>query len=515
MPKTLRKLLENLNIEIHSLSSCASEKEMLDLEITDVVSDTRRLCCGCMYICCRITNYNGFSTIADAIRAGAAVILSEPELYYNALAVSGMSEKAFLGSNPPDILFTQDTRYAMAFIYAAMQNNPARSLITVGVTGTKGKTSVCNMLWYILEEAGYKTGLISTGRYILDGKYIESASTTPEADILQSVLRKMVQADTDAVVLEISSQALMTHRSQGFTFDIGAFINIGYDHISPDEHKNFDHYLYCKSLLMRQCRTGIVNADDPYTVQILEGHTCAVQSFGIIKKAELMASGISYEFMDGMPGVAFDTEGIARMNIRLPQPGYYSVSNALAAIRIALSLKVPEDAIVKGLSKVRILGRTEVILPDVSGNCAFPVVIVDYAHNGMSLRALLKTMKQYYKSRIICVFGVSRMLSRGRELGAAAGELADYSVITTDNSYAEDPQTLLNSAIPAMEEVKGAYTVIPDRVKAIQHAISISKPEDLVVIAGRGRDKNLIMNDGVHIYPDDVGIVRRILGKFE
>ena len=185
------------------------------------------------------------------------------------------------------VILVKDTRYAMAFISAAYFGYPAEQLKTIGITGTKGKTTTTYMVKSILENAGYKVGLIGTIEAIIGEEVIPAANTTPESYVVQEYFRKMVDAGCDCVVMEVSSQGLMLHRTQGFVFDYGIFTNIEPDHIGPNEHRDFEHYLSCKSMLLKQCRVGIVNRDDEHFQSIIQDHTCALETYGFSPEADL------------------------------------------------------------------------------------------------------------------------------------------------------------------------------------------------------------------------------------
>lgn len=220
-----------------------------DREITEVVYDNRKLTEGCLFVCIVGANFDGHSAIGDAVKAKAAAVVVSREV--------DIPEESDI-----TVIRVEDTRYAMAFIAANVNGNPALKLKTIGVTGTKGKTTVTYMIKSILEQAGHKVGLVGTIETIIGDKHYPSKNTTPDSYLLQEYFKEMVDAGIDTVVMEVSSQGLMLHRTQGFVFDFGIFTNIEPDHIGPNEHKDFEDYIHCKSLLFKQCKVGIVNGDD-------------------------------------------------------------------------------------------------------------------------------------------------------------------------------------------------------------------------------------------------------------
>ncbi len=242
-------------------------KGSTDVEISEVVNDSRKITKDCLFICIKGANFDGHTAAAEAVRQGAA-----------ALVVSHAVELP--GDREVTVIQVEDTRYAMAFISANYFGNPADSMKIIGVTGTKGKTTTAYFVKYILERAGYKVGLVGTIEIITGNRVIPASNTTPESFVLQKYFREMKDAGCDAVVMEASSQGFMMHRTQGFVFDYGIFTNIEPDHIGPNEHASFEEYLACKAMLFRQCRVGIVNCDDKHWKQVTEGHTCTLETYG-------------------------------------------------------------------------------------------------------------------------------------------------------------------------------------------------------------------------------------------
>ena len=247
-------------------------------EVTTVVYDSRKVEENSLFICIRGAVVDGHKFVPDVIEKGAKTLIVEEEV-----------------EAPSDVTVIKvaDTRYAMAFISAAYFGHPAKELKTIGITGTKGKTTTTYMVKSILENAGYKVGLIGTIEAIIGDKHIPAHNTTPESYLVQEYFRKMADAGCDCVVMEVSSQGLMLHRTQGFVFDYGIFTNIEPDHIGPNEHKDFDDYLRCKSMLLRQCKVGIVNRDDEHFERIIEGHTCTLETYGFSPEADLRAEDMS------------------------------------------------------------------------------------------------------------------------------------------------------------------------------------------------------------------------------
>lgn len=297
----------------------------------------------------------------------------------------------------------------------------------------------------------------------------------------------MVEAGLDAVVMEVSSQALMLHRSQGFVFDYGIFTNLEPDHIGPNEHKNFEDYLHCKSLLFKQCVVGIGNGDDSHFAEVMEGHTCSLESFGMTEGCTLKAENLQLVKKPGELGVKFQVtiEGEEGFEVEVPTPGRFSVYNALTAIAICRHFNVQTENIKKALLGARVKGRIEMV--KVSDEFT---LLIDYAHNAMALESLLTTLKEYEPGRLVCLFGCggNRAKARRYEMGEVSGRLADLTIITSDNPRFEEPQDILDDIKTGLAKTEGKYVEIIDRKEAIRYAIEEAQVGDVIVLAGKGHE---------------------------
>ena len=355
----------------------------------------------------------------------------------------------------------------------------------IGITGTKGKTTTTYMVKSILENAGYKVGLIGTIEAIIGNKIIPASNTTPESYVVQEYFHEMVEAGCDCVVMEVSSQGLMLHRTQGFVFDFGIFTNIEPDHIGPNEHKDFDHYLSCKAMLLKQCRVGIVNRDDEHFDRIVEGHTCTLETYGFSKEADLRAEDARLIGGKGYLGISYQLKGLMDFPVEIDIPGKFSIYNSLTAIAICRHFKVSQENILKALKVAKVKGRIEMV--KVSDEFT---LMIDYAHNAMALESLLTTLREYHPHRLVCLFGCGGNRSRLRryEMGEVSGRLADLTIITSDNPRDEEPQAIIDDIKVGMAKTEGKYVEIPDRKEAIAYAIHHGEPGDIVVLAGKGHE---------------------------
>lgn len=444
----------------------------LEVDVTEVVNDSRKVSKGCLFLCIEGANFDGHMAAEEVVKAGASVLV--------------VSKEVKLPTEPQvTVIKVEDTRYAMAFISAAYFGNPADSMKIIGVTGTKGKTTTTYLVKYILENAGHKVGLVGTIETIIGDKVIPSCNTTPESFTLQKYFKEMKDAGCDTVVMEASSQGFMMHRTQGFVFDYGIFTNIEPDHIGPNEHASFEEYMACKGMLFKQCKVGIVNCDDAHWKQVTAGHTCELETYGFSEEADLRASDLELVTGAGFLGIDFKVSGLMQMDIMTDTPGKFSAYNALTAIAICRHFGVSEDNIKKALAGAKVKGRIEMV--KVSDQFT---LMIDYAHNAMALESLLTTLKEYHPNRLVCLFGCggNRSKLRRYEMGEVSGKLADLTIITSDNPRFEEPQDIIDDIKVGIGKTKGKYVEICDRKEAIKYAITHGEKGDIIVLAGKGHE---------------------------
>jgi UDP-N-acetylmuramoyl-L-alanyl-D-glutamate--2,6-diaminopimelate ligase len=442
----------------------------LEQEITGLVYDSRQAQEGSVFVCIRGAVRDGHDFAGEVVRQGCRVLLTEKEI-----------------ETEPDVtvIAVKDTRLALAQASAAFFGHPARELTTIGITGTKGKTTATYMVKSILEHSGYKTGLIGTIETVIGEEKIPSANTTPESYVVQETFRKMVDAGCQCVVMEVSSQGLMLHRVGGFVFDYGIFTNLEPDHIGPNEHKDLEDYIHCKSLLFQQCRQGIFNADDSHLQEILKGHTCQVETYGFSTEADLCASQVHLVEKGGSLGVAYHMSGKLDMDVEIDIPGKFSVYNSMTAIAICRHFGVKQETILSSLSRIKVKGRVE-LLP-VSSKFT---LMIDYAHNAMSLESLLSTLREYHPKRLVCLFGCGGNRSKDRrfQMGEVSSRLADFTIVTSDNPREEDPLAIMEDIVTGVKKAPGEYITIVSREEAIRYAIENAREGDVIVLAGKGHE---------------------------
>ncbi len=437
-----------------------------DIDISGVKYDSRKVEAGDLFVCLSGIRSDGHDYIEDVHNKGAVAVIIEKE------------------SDIPDGLTAirvDDTRNALSYISAAYFDYPARKLKMIGITGTKGKTTTSYMVYDILQRSGIKTGLIGTIETIIGEKKIASDNTTPESYLIQKYLREMLDIGCKAAVMEVSSQGYLQRRVAGINFDYGVFTNLEADHIGAGEHSSMEEYIHCKGMLFKNSKVGIINIDDTHYPLVIKDHTCSIETYGMSETAELRAFNINLHNESGSLGVSYDIN--LGYSVKVNIPGAFTIYNSLTAIAVCRHFDIPTEVIQKSLTEVKVKGRVE----PVSISDRFTLMI-DYAHNAMSLESLLSTLRGYNPKRLVCLFGCGGNRSRDRrfEMGEISSRLADYTIATSDNPRYEKPEDILNDIIEGIKRGPGKYTAICDRKEAIRHAIVDAEDGDLIVLAGKG-----------------------------
>lgn len=484
----LTKLLESLEYKVVRGSD--------QIEVTELINDSRKVSEGSVFVCISGAVSDGHSYVAEVAEKGAAAVVVEKDVE----APEGLT-----------VIRVEDTRYALALMSASYFDYPAEKLKVIGITGTKGKTTTTYMVKSILEEVGHKVGLIGTIEALIGDRAIPASNTTPESYTIQNYFAQMVEAGCDSVVMEVSSQGLMLHRTAGIPFEIGIFTNLGEDHIGPNEHKDFEDYKRCKGLLFKQCRIGIGNVDDQWFADVFRGATCRVETFGFSEKADLRAVDVEHISRPGYLGVKYHVTGLMDFDVEIDIPGEFSVYNSLTAIAVCRHFDVPVEKIQKALKVAKVKGRIEMV--KVSDEFT---LMIDYAHNAMSLESLLRTLRDYEPGRIVTVFGCGGNRSRTRryEMGEVSGKLSDFTIITSDNPRFEEPQAIIDDIITGIKKTDGKYIDICDRKEAIRYAIRHGQPGDVIILAGKGHETYQEIR-GVKYDMDDRVLIREVLEEMK
>ena len=472
---------------------CEFLKGSGDVEITDLVYDSRKVKEGSVFVCLKGYNVDAHKFAKNAVASGAAaIILSDP-----------------LELDCPAVVKVQDTRSALAEISANYYGHPAQELISIAVTGTKGKTTTAAMIRSILESAGIKTGTIGTLGIIIGDNVYKTDNTTPESLIIQYYLRKMVDEGCKAFVVEASSLGLKWHRTDAIEFDYGIFTNFSNDHIGDSEHATMEEYLACKKILFKKCKLGLINKDSQVYNDIIADATCDIETFGFDPTCDVYASNGELTRRPGFLGVTFDINGYENYTVNAGVPGKFNIYNALAAISVCRHCGANKEAICKGLETVKVKGRVEPV--QVSDRFT---LLIDYAHNALSMENVLTTLRLYNPHRIVTMFGAggNRPKIRRYEMGETSGKLSDLSVITEDNSRFEEVTDIINDIKVGIDKTNGKYVVVPNRKDAIRYCIENAEDGDIIVLAGKGHEDYQEIK-GVKYHMDERELISEILAE--
>lgn len=482
----LEKILNNIDYKLI--------KGSLDTEVSGLYYDSRKVTNGSAFICLSGTQVDGHDYIKSAIEKGATTIIIEKDVEV-----------------PEDVTVVKlpNTRKNLSLLAINYFDNPASKLTMIGITGTKGKTTTSWMIKNILEEDGHKTGVIGTMGVFIGNTHYDTVNTTPESYDIQKYLKEMVDDKVEYAIMEVSSQALKVGRVEGLSFDYGVFTNLTKDHIGEGEHENMEDYIYSKSLLFQKCKHGILNIDDIHYEDMIKNSTCDIHTFGKNKEANLLIDNIKLLRKEHFIGLELNTKGIIEDTFLVNTPGEFSAYNASSAILTTYLIGCKVENIKKALSKVAVKGRVEIV--PVSSKYS---VIIDYAHNGVSMQSILETMRAYNPKRIVSLFGCggNRSKERRYDMGEISGRLADFTIVTEDNSRYEDINDIMNDIEIGLKKTSGKYIKIPSRNDAIKYAIDNAKEGDIILLLGKGHETYREIN-GVREHLDEREIIKDILNN--
>ncbi|MDQ2623072.1 MAG: UDP-N-acetylmuramoyl-L-alanyl-D-glutamate--2,6-diaminopimelate ligase [Actinomycetota bacterium] len=452
-------------------------------EIDSLAFDNRKVTPGALFFCVRGADSDGHDYAPAAVDAGARALVCERSM----------------GLGVPEVIVS-DSRAAMATVAAAFHEHPTRDLKVAGITGTNGKTTTAFLLHDILEYAGVHSGLMGTVKQLVGGEEETVERTTPEAIDLQAAFRRMEDAGDEAVVMEVSSHAMVMHRCDAIDFDVAVFTNLTQDHL--DFHEDMEDYFAAKRLLFEAGPgSSVVNVDDPYGQRLaVEFETITFSAEG--NAADYTASEVQFD----ASGADFLVESEhGDLIVRTGLPGRFNVANALAALAAAIELGVdPEDAVAALAGAGRVPGRFEPI--DEGQDFA---VLVDYAHTPDSVQNALRAARDLGDGRLIAVVGAGGDRDRAKRplMGQSASEIADVAIITSDNPRSEDPAQIVDDVLAGIED-RASVEVELDRSAAIKLAVDLASAGDTIVIAGKGHEQGQEFEGGRKIPFDDRDVAR-------
>jgi len=467
MTRTLFELASALGIE--------GRPEWRAVPIVGITEDSRRVRPGYLFVALRGLAEDGRRYVPEALARGAVAVAVEGEI-----------------ESPAPVLPLADGRTDLARLASALFGDPTRDLFTVGVTGTKGKTTVCHLVAHLVgEDAACVMSTVTNEERGL------RAVTTPSSPLIQKAARDALDAGKTTFVLEVSSAALALHRTEGVDFDAAVFTNLSHDHL--DLHRSMEEYLAAKLLLFSSLAreaSAVVNADDPVAERVLAATRAGKLTFGIRRPADLTA-----RVLEARPRETTFTLGFRghKARVRLTLPGEHNVYNALAAAGAVAPTGLTVDEIALRLSTARsVVGRYQFLQ---ARNGA--TVVIDFAHSPDSLERMLRSVRPFH-ARVICVFGCGGDSDRQKRptMGRISGENADVTLLTTDNPKSEDPSAIIDEIEAGLRTTGGRYERIPDRRAAIRRALELASPEDVVLLAGKGHETYQIVGKEFLPYSD-------------
>lgn len=472
---------------------CGSIKD--DAEIKDIVYDSRKAESGVIFVCLSGLKADGHKYAESAYDKGARVFVVEKDI-----------------SLPDDAqqIKVENSRNALREMSAELFCHADKELKIIGITGTKGKTTVAHLVQKILNASGIPAGIIGTVGAEFNGIKMPTANTTPESYELQKIFRTMADKGCKAVALEVSSLGVKHGRVDGIQFAAGVFTNLSPDHIGPLEHDTFEEYAYWKSVMFEHCDNAVMNYDDEAYSIMKENCKCNIISYGLDSDYDISASDVKPIRNRKTTGISFNCCALGKeMEISAPIPGTFNVYNILAALGASVAVGADVSQAAAALENIKIRGRAETVDIDADYD-----VIIDYAHNGLSLKSILETLYVYKTGRIICVFGSvgGRTQERRREMGLVAGSMCEVNVLTSDNPDFEEPMSVINDIAEAVKEVGGNYVAEPDRKKAIEYALSIAEKGDIILLAGKGHEEYQLIN-GVKEPFSELECIKEYMGR--
>lgn len=445
-----------------------------DVDIKDIAYDSRKAREGIVFVCLEGAFADGHKYARSAYDKGSRAFVCSKDI--------DLPDDAI-------IIRTENTRSALAKMSCNFFRNPSRDIKVIGITGTKGKTTVAHIVKFALENAGVMCGIIGTVGAFYGDTVLPTVNTTPESYELQKMLRLMADGGCKAAAIEVSSLGLKAHRVEGTEFAYGVFTNLYPDHIGTNEHETFEEYAFWKTQLFPMCRKAVINIDDPFSEKVIDACSCDVITYGSDSRADFCLTSMRKEKLGSRLAMGFEAVCKGKKeSFRVALPGDVNAYNSLVAIAIAEDMKLCSESFRKGLESVFVKGRGEIVETGEDFT-----VIIDYAHNGVSLKSIIETAESYEHNRIISLFGSvgGRTECRREELGTVSGEMSDLSVITSDDPDSEDPRKICEEIA---SYCKGEYVIIPDRAEAIHYAMKEARSGDIIILAGKGHENYMKIN---------------------
>lgn len=480
----LKQILNSLNYTIRG--------NIQDINISSLCFDDRQTRQGSLFFCLSGQEKDGHNYAQNAVKNGASALVVEH----------------YVDANVPQILVS-DTRASLALMSANFYNNPADKLKIIGVSGTNGKTTTTYIISNILKTAGYRVGVIGTIGIVINNKKLPTTMTTPDPTIFHQILAQMVKSKVDYVVMEVSAHALALNKMAGIKFEVGILTNITQDHL--DYFKTFSHYANTKLSFIspKYCKSAVVNLDDHLVCTLFEKYentNFLCRGFGLNNKQDATCNN----FCINADGIKFSMQTNGHnLNCNTKLRGKFNLYNIMGAIVACNNLGIADCDICKGIQTIQpIVGRFDVI-PLFNGAS----IVVDYAHTPDGLQKILTSAREICKGRLISVFGCggNRDKTKRPIMGQISAQLADYTIITSDNPRYEKPLDIVFDIKKGIDDKRNIKCIL-DRQQAIEYAVSISSEDDVIVVSGKGAEDYLEIN-GQKIKYSDYDVINQINNK--
>lgn len=477
----LRELLKDVSYELIQGD--------LEIEVSDIAYDSRKANRDTAFVALKGFRVDGHDYVDKAIELGCRAII--------------VSEMINVESNITVVKLI-DTRIDLSKISRTLFGYPDEEMKLIAITGTKGKTTTSSMIKKILDDSGKTCGLIGTMGVFYKDKFYHTVNTSPESYDVFKYMREMLDNGVRYLVMEVSSQSLKLKRWSNVIFDYAVFTNLSLDHVGEDEHDSFDDYMYCKSLLFKQCRLGIFNIDSEYYEYMSKHCSGEVYTFGYSDNASYRLVSTKNIMDNGFMGIEMVVDGVVKDTFNVSIPGDFTAYNAIACISVCSLLGIDIGVVKKSLEAIFVKGRLEPVR--VSNKFS---VLIDYAYQGIAMENVLSTIKEAKPKRIVSVFGCGGNRSRQRrfDCGEVSGKYADLSILTADNPRYENNEEIINDILIGMNKTDGEYVIIPDRRDAIRYSIENAREGDVILILGKGHEDYQEI-EGVR-YPFDERVVIR------
>lgn len=466
--------------DVISTLSCDTVNLDSGFEVSDIVYDSRKAASDNVFVCMVGAEVDGHKYIKGAYEKGCRAFVVQRD-HADDLDI------------PKDaaVVITDNTRSALAKMSDVFFGHPSGDIKVIGITGTKGKTSITYIIQSVLNACGIETGLIGTAGATWKDKKVATVNTTPESYETQKLLRAMADDGVKAVAIEVSSLGVKWHRVEDVEFFCGVFTNISPDHIGGHEHESYEEYYSFKKAFFDLCTQAVACGDDPASKDMLEKVKGRTIFYGFNEDNELCAKNAVPTKYDDFMGIKFDLfrNGSLEGSPEISLPGVFSAQNALATIAVCELMGISSEEASKGLRNVRAPGRAQIVyMSDEFG------IIIDYAHNGLSLESIIETVKAYEPKRVISLFGSvgDRAQLRREELGTVSAKMSDFTIITSDDPNYENPDSICDEIEDFYKKAGGdpnACIKIPDREAAVSYAVAMLDKGDMLLCCGKGHEK--------------------------